>query len=121
VGQGVAHRGRPLATAGELRPHRGNRVVETDEPGIDQLEEEQAHDGFADRIEVDHRAGLPGPLREPVGPAPDQVDDHLSVDDHADGAPYLAPLGEIGGECLPHGAECIDAATVDHRACPSLL
>ena len=69
---------------------------------VDQLQGQEPHEGLADRVEVDQRVGPPLTCASLVGPAPDQIDDDMAIDDHADSATDLATLGEVAGEGVGH-------------------
>ena len=87
-----------LAPGGELRPDGGDRVVECDQPGVDQLQGEQRHERLADRVEVDQRVVPPRRARRRIGPTADQVDHGHPVDDDAHRGADFAALGEVPGE-----------------------
>ena len=113
VAERVADGGATLALGPELGPHRGQRVVEAHQTGVDQLQEEEGDEGLAHRVDVDQGVLLPGPGPGGVGPPADQVDHQLAVDEHGDAGTDLAPLGEVGGEGVADGGEPVEAATRD--------
>ena len=107
VAERVPQRRLLLAPGGELRPDQRERIVQCNEPGIDQLEGEQGHERLPDRIEVDQRVVPPGSGSGGggIGPAADQVDHRHAVEDDAQRRADFAPLGEVPGELFPHRAK----------------
>ena len=105
VAERVAQRGPLLALGGELRPDGGDRIVQRDAPGIDQLQCQQGYERLADRVEVDQRVELPRRVGSPIGPAARQVDHGVAVDHDAYRCAHLTALGEVARELLAHTVE----------------
>ena len=110
VAKGMAQGGVLLACARELRPYRGHQVIELQVAVIDELEQEQRHEGFAHGVDVDQ--GVPPPLLHAagIGPPADQGDHQAVVDEDRHGCADLPLFNEVGGEGVAHRSESLIAA-----------
>ena len=105
MAQRLAERGALLPPDGEIRPYGADRVIEADEPGVDELQGEEGDDRLSHRIDVHQGVGLPGSLMGLVRPSTDEVDHHGVADDHADAGAHFAPLGEVACELVADRGE----------------
>lgn len=105
VAEGLPQGGLVLPAGGELRPHRGDRVIQADGALVHELQDQQGNEGLPDAVEIDQRVGFPGLPAGGAPPASDQVDDDAPVDEDADAGSDFAPFGEVPGEFLTDPVE----------------
>ncbi len=77
------------------------RIVEIDEPLLDETKRQQGDESFAHGVEIHERVGLPWSRTSMVEPTANQVDSGTAVDKDAHSCANLAPLREVAYELVP--------------------
>ena len=95
----------PLVVLGELGPHGGDRVIEPDEPRVDQLAGQCRDDRLAYRAEVDEGIATPWARTPLVRPPAAELGGDPSAHVHGDGAADLASFREVEGELSRYRGE----------------
>jgi hypothetical protein len=106
-----AERDVALSLGGELRPVRGDRRIEVEQPSLDETQRAGGRDALGRREHERRRVFRPRPLLVAVRQAAPQVDDHAAARVDAAGGADVGSGGEILGERVANPGEArIDAA-----------